>query len=80
MNNSYYQSSSLSVYGYITVQVVEKRYAVKHRDAEEGPSVRVAISGSQIKFEIPKEGIKLPSGWSLEPLVSPVVRSVFNNC
>ena len=57
------------------MQVVETRYAVKHRDAEEGPSVKVAISGSHIKFEIPKEGIKLPSGWSLDPLVSPVVRS-----
>ena len=43
--------------------------------ADQGPSVKVAMSGSHIKFEIPKEGIKLPSGWSLIPLVSPVVRS-----
>ena len=53
---------------------------MKHRDAEEGPSVKVAISGPHIQFEIPKEGIKLSSGWSLEPLVSPVVRSWLLNC
>ena len=57
-----------------TVQAVKREYSKKH--AEEGPSVKVAISGPHIKFEIPNEGTKLPSGWSLEPLVSPVVRAV----
>ena len=46
-------------------------------DVEEGPSVKVAISGPHIKFEIPKEGIKVLSGWSLVPLVSSAVSAIW---
>ena len=43
------------------------------KQAEEGPGVKVTISESQIAVDIPEAGVKLPSGWSLEPLVTPHV-------
>ena len=55
------------------IQAVQAHY--QDKQAEEGPDVKVTISGSQIAIDVPEAGIKLPSGWNLEPLVTPQVSS-----
>ena len=42
---------------------------------EAGPTLRITFAGEEIKLEIPDVGITLPSGWSLQLLQHPVVKS-----
>ena len=51
------------------VQKVEAFYSRKK--AEIGPYLEVTFDGDEVSLDIPKEGITLPSGWSLLPLVYP---------
>ena len=51
------------------VQKVEAFYLKKK--AEAGPYLEVTFDGDEVSLGIPKEGITLPSGWSLLPLVYP---------
>ena len=39
--------------------------------AEIGPRLQVAFDGDEASLDIPKEGITLPSGWSLLPVIYP---------
>ena len=48
-----------------------KSFYIKEQKAEAGPYLRVTFDGDEVSLDIPKEGITLPSGWSLLPLVYP---------
>ena len=41
-------------------------------DAERGPHLKVGFEGDRISLELP--GSDLPNGWTVTPLVQPVVR------
>ena len=44
------------------------------QNAEVGPYLDVTFDGDEVSLDIPKEGIIVPSGWSIQPLVPPRVR------
>ena len=41
------------------------------KGAEAGPYMQVTFVEDEVSLDIPEEGIALPSGWSLVPLVYP---------
>ena len=45
------------------------------KGVEAGPTLKMTFAGEEIKLDIPDVGITLPSGWSLQPLQHPVVKS-----
>ena len=63
---------------------MERFYSGK--GAEVGPYLDVIIDKEGASLDIPMDGITLPSGWSLRPLVYPTKASVllwsefFNEC
>ena len=50
-------------------QVVESFYSGKR--AEIGPYFEVNFDGEEVSLDIPKDGINLPNGWAIQPLVYP---------
>ena len=48
-----------------------KSFYFREQKAEAGPYLRVTFDGEEVSLDIPKEGIILPNGWSLLPLVYP---------
>ena len=50
-------------------QKVEAFYSKK--GAEAGPYLEVTFDGDEVSLDIPEDGLNLPSGWSLLPLVYP---------
>ena len=48
-----------------------KSFYIREQGAQAGPYLEVTFDGEEVSLEIPKEGITLPSGWSLLPLVYP---------
>lgn len=47
------------------------------KGAEVGPYLEVIFDGEEVSLDIPMEGINLPSGWSLQPLVYPMKVCVY---
>ena len=47
------------------------------KGAEVGPYLEVIFDGEEVSLDIPMEGISLPSGWSLRPLVYPTKVCVY---
>lgn len=58
------------IYILITCQKVEGFYS--KLGAEAGAYFRMFFDGDEVSLDIPEEGILLPSGWSLTPLVYPL--------
>ena len=60
---------------YSSLQVVEDHY-VQGKQALPGPDLLVDFEKDQIKLDIPEEGITLDEGWTITPLIPPVVRCI----
>lgn len=55
-------------------QKVESVYSDK--GAEAGPYLELIFDEDEVALDIPKEGISLPSGWCIQPLVYPTKVSI----
>lgn len=60
----------------ITCQEVQSHYS--KLGAEAGPIFAVIFYRDEVSLDIPREGIRLPSGWSLTPLKYPT--KVYTTC
>ena len=60
------------IYNTCNLQVVKKEYSPQ-RGAHEGPEYRIEFESDRITLDIPIEGIVLPEGWKIIPLITPVV-------
>ena len=48
-----------------------KNFYFKEQGAEAGPYLELTFDGDEVSLDIPEDGLSLPSGWSLLPLVYP---------
>lgn len=53
------------------MQAIQDRYS--SLDAVSGPDFEVRFEGDTISLVVPEDGICLPNGWSITPLVPPMV-------
>ena len=53
------------------LQAIQDRYS--SLDGISGPDFEVRFEGDIISLEVPEDGTYLPNGWSITPLVPPVV-------
>ena len=54
---------------YIVLQVIKESYS----NATSGAGFEVQFEDEAISLEIPDDGVCLPNGWRIKPLVSPIV-------
>ena len=56
---------------YTVLQVIKENYS--SLDATTGAGFEVQFEDEAISLEIPDDGVCLPNGWRIRPLVSPIV-------
>ena len=56
---------------YTVLQAIQERYS--SLDATTGAGFEVQFEDEAISLAIPDDGVYLPNGWAITPLVSPIV-------
>ena len=56
---------------YAVLQVIKEKYS--SLDATTGADFEVQFEDEAISLAIPEDGVCLPNGWAIRPLVSPIV-------
>ena len=56
---------------YTVLQAIQERYS--SLDATFGAGFEVQFEDEAISLAIPDDGVCLPNGWTIRPLVSPIV-------
>ena len=64
----------MSAHNYYTCvsQVVKEEY-LQNKRALPGPVLPVDFESEQIELDIPEEGLTLDEGWTITPLIPPLV-------